>query len=189
MSQLATYIRDQAYNRLTSGNIAVNWKSQRKIPLPTLQSEQLPALAVYVQSETMNPDGDDNVSVPSYIVDAVLSISVFDSAEKPEVLAGALDPLVDLIEDTLLQDITFVSLKDANGTFVIESFPQIRRSYSYPQAGESYYMEARLSLTVRFRAQFIPVTPTPLTDVMVDVQPFDQTVQSPNYVSDIVLPQ
>lgn len=185
MTTLATYIRDQAYARLTVGSIAANWKSTAKLPIPTVQGDQLPRLAVFLVRETLNPDGDGNVSVPRFISDVTIGISVLDEAEKPSSLDGSLDAVVDLIEDTLLQDISFVSLKDDNGNAVIESFEQIQRSFSFPQNGEMYYAEARLQIIIRYRCYFEPVATTPLKDIDVHVSPFDGTAQSGELVSTI----
>lgn len=189
MSTIATYIRNQAYARLTTGAISSNWVSTHKSPIPTRQGDQLPALGVYLMGEVLTPDGDANVSVPRFVSDVVLGISVLHLAENPEALDGKLDTLVDLIEDTLLQDISFVSLKGEDGKDVIESFPQIQRRYSYPQNGESYYAEVRLQITVRFRCYFEPKATTPLTEVDVHVSPFDNTAQSGEYSLAIPLEQ
>jgi hypothetical protein len=140
--------------------------------------------------ETMQPDGDDNVSVPRYISDAVLGISVMDSGDKPTVIDGEIDPLVDLIEDTLLQDPSFVCLKWTDGQPLIESFPSIVRTYSFPQSSETYLIEARLLLTVRFRCYFEPLAPNPLTNVVVTVVPTKGTVLPDDQSTlDIELPQ
>lgn len=189
MSTISTYIRDQAFQRLTTGVIGANWASSRKVPLPTVQGDQLPCLAVYLLSEQMDPDGDANVGPPRYLSTMHLGISVIDSADKPDVIDGNLDALVDLIENTLLQDITFVSLQDTNGNYLIESFAQIRRSFAFPQQSESYMIEARLDISIQYRCFFEPIAPNKLTDVDVDTQPFDGTVQQPTYTTDIVLPQ
>lgn len=189
MTTLATYIRDQAFTRLTSGSISANWKSTRKFPLPTVQQDQLPVLSVFLLSENMEPDGDENVSVPRFISTVNLAMSVLESADKPDTADGALDPLVDLIEDTLLQDPSFVSLTDANGNALIESFPEIRRSYSFPQQGEAYFIEVRLVLSIKFRCFFEPKAPNALTEVDVDTKPFDGSVQSGTYTTSITLPQ
>jgi hypothetical protein len=140
--------------------------------------------------ETMQPDGDDNVSVPRYISDAVIGVSIFDSGDKPEVVDGNIDPLVDLIEDTLLKDISFVSLTWTDGSPLVESFPSIVRSYSFPQSGETYFIEVRLQITVRFRCYFEPIAPNPLTDVVVTVVPTQgTTLPNDQSTMDIQLPQ
>lgn len=139
----------------------------------------------------MRANGDPNVvGVGNYLNSLSLGISVFESADKAENLDGAMDPLVDLIENTLLEDITFVNLRYTdNITPVIEAFPSITRAYAYPNNGEFYLMECRLLITIEFRSMYLPITPNPFTDVEVTVQPFDGTVQQPNYVEDISLPQ
>jgi len=187
VTTLSTYIRDQAYNRLTVGSIKDNWRSSRKFPVPTLQSDLLPCLSVYLMQEDLNPDGDDNVSVPRYIADAILGLSIFDETTDPEVIDGNVDVLADLIEETLLTDISFVSLKDSTGAPLIESFPRLSRRYHFPSQGEKYFVECRLQLTVRYRCYFAPPTPTALTSVDVTSTPVPTGAVVPNII--IPLPQ
>jgi hypothetical protein len=128
MSTTATYIRDQIVKRISP---LYPWKSVRKVPTVTTQNDQFPRLGVYLVRENENPDGDANVGVPRYLDDTVIAISVMDNLSKPEVLEGAVDAMIDNIKNTLLQDYTFVSLADANGTIFLDSIPNMSRSYSF----------------------------------------------------------
>jgi hypothetical protein len=171
MSTLATQIRNAAFDRLKGFG---EFKSRRKSPVETLQPADLPALGVFLSRETMNADGDYNVGEPRFIVDALISISVVDLATGGNVLDGRIDEWVDRIEDTLLCDPTFVRLNDDKGMPLIEGFSQIARSYSFPKNGDSYLMEVRLQLTVRFRCHFAPQTQNTLQIVAVIAQPFGE---------------
>lgn len=185
MTSIATYIRDQALSRIQKANLA-QWKSVRKTPFPTLQPDQVTGLGVFILRETMNADGDANVSAPRYISDVVIGISVIDNASSPAVLEGSVDTLIANILDTLLTDPTFVSLKDATGNFLTDSVPLIVRQYSFPTNGETYYLECRLQMTIRYFVNFPPNTPIALTDVMVTPSPQPSNGTA---IMDIPLPQ
>ncbi|MGY3278129.1 hypothetical protein [Bradyrhizobium sp. S3.7.6] len=164
----AVYIRDQIVSRIQA---LYEWKSVRKVPTITTQSDQFPRLGVYLIRENESQDGDANVGVPRYIDDAVIGISIMHTLTDPAVLDGAVDDMIDNIKNTLMQDYTFVSLKDANGDFMLDSIPNISRSYSFPNNGESYVIEGRLQMTFRFNVKYDPIFPNLLRKVMVDVRP------------------
>jgi hypothetical protein len=73
-----------------------------------------------------------------------------DNLSKPEVLEGAVDAMIDNIKNRLLQDYHVRVAQDANGTFMLDSIPNISPQYSFPNNGESYYIECRLQMTFRF---------------------------------------
>lgn len=187
MTTISNYIRDQALARIIAAKIAP-WKTTRVSPQPTLQTGDVPALGAYLIRETMNPDGDANVGVPRFIVDAVISFMVIDIATKPSVLEGSIDAIVDQIETTLLCDPTFVSLKDVGGNFLIDSIQQITRTYQFPNNGEAYYIECRLQMTFRFFVVFEPLTPNDLLKIDVTTQPMTDKVITGNDVLEIELP-
>lgn len=179
MSSLATQIRDAAFNRVTK---AITFKSTRKTPFPTLQSDQLPGLGVFLMRENMTPDGDANTVNPRYQVDTVISFAVIDEASKPDVLEGSLDGFVDLIETTLLCDGTFLDLRDASNHPIIEAVSAVSRTYNFPREGETYFMEARLQLTFQYRVFFEPVAPNLLRSIVTTIQPRGNAPGSPGYV-------
>ena len=171
MTTLATQIRNAMFVRLTTS--AFTWKSTRKIPVPPIQPNQLPALGVYLIRESMGPDGDANVGPPRYIVDAVFSVNVLEEASNPDVLEGSMDALVDQVENTLLSDISFLNLSDSNGDTIIDSIPAITRNYDFPKDGETQYIQCRLQFTVRFFVIFPPI-------ITHDLITFGLTVRPPN---------
>jgi hypothetical protein len=180
VSTLATQIRDAAYDRLS--NLS-SFKSFRKTPIPTLSADMLPALGVFLMRETMNPDGDANTVNPRFLVDAVISFMVQDLASKPEVMEGSVDVMVDLIENTILSDSTFLDLRDAaSNQPIIEGVSQVTRTYSFPKDGETYFMECRLQMNFQFRCFFEPVAPNLLTSIVYTINPSGSAPGSPGYV-------
>jgi hypothetical protein len=173
MTTPATYIRDQVLARITN---LYPWKTVRKVPTVTTLADQFPRLGVYLVRETENPDGDGNVGRPRYIDDTVVAISVMDNLSKPEVLEGSVDAMIDNIKNTLLQDISMVSLKDPSGVIMIDSIPSISRNYSFPNNGETYFIECRLQMTFRFNVYYEPIMPHWLEQVAVDVRPNNDPV-------------
>jgi hypothetical protein len=187
VSTIATYIRDAIFERLTTS--AFDWKSTRKTPFPTMQIGDAPALGVFLLRETYNPDGDGNVGPPRYIVDAVFAIAVVDLASKPAVLEGSVDQAVDTILDTLLKDHTFIDLRWSDNSPLLDSIPTITRAYNFPNIGDTYYLECRLQMTVRYFCYFDPVAPNALTTVAVHAKKLDNTAASGQAVMTIPLEQ
>jgi len=174
MSTLATQIRDAAFNRIQKA-MRVDFKSLRKAPFPTFQTDQLPALGVYLLREDMTPNGDPNVGEPNFKVEATLGISILDDASSEDVLDGRVDKLLDRVEDTLFKDGTFVRLRTPDaptGTPLLEGFTRVTRTPTYHKDGESYYLEMRLQISCQFRCYYPPNAPNALTQVGVTVQPF-----------------
>lgn len=169
----ATYIRDEIYKRIEN---LVEWRTKRKVPNVPYGADQFPRLGVYLGRENETPDGDANVGPPRYISEVTIIISVTEALSKPQVLDGEVDDTVDLIKNTLLQDITFVSLKDESGNFMLDSIPNISRQYFYPNNGDTYYIECRLQMTFRMNVVYEPITPIPFETLAVDARPNDDPV-------------
>lgn len=186
---LATYIRDQVFQRLTTGTIANNWRSTRKVPIPTTQGDQLPCLAAYLTRETMSAVGDGNVTVGQYYSEAVVGVSLYANAVEAldTTIDTDVDALIDLIQDALMQDDTFVNLQDPTGSPLLDSIPLIQRTYHYPQSGEFYLIEARLSFTFKFQCYFEPTRTTALTEVDVAVTNYDDPTQ-PGHQYSLAIP-
>ena len=187
MSTLATQIRDAAFTRVVTA-MPTAFKSTRKIPFPTLTPDMLPALGVYLLREQMSPDGDDNHAMPRYMVDAVIGFMLIDLANDPAVLEGAIDDRLDLIENTLLCDHTFLDLRDTETDKpIIESVPQISRTYQFPRDAESYYIEARLQMTFRFRCKFEQVLGPDLHEVDVEVRHGDMAESTDSFYQKFII--
>jgi len=188
MSTIATYIRDAIMVRLKAADI-MQWGSVRTSPFPTLQPDQLPALGVYLMRENYSSDGDGNVGPPRYIVDAVISISVTNLQSDPNALDTSVDNAVNDIEETLLCDGTFIDLRDLNNKPIIDSIPNITRTFQFPQNGETYYLECRLQMTFRFMCYFEPRAPNWFKTASVEVTSLENTVSSGQASLEITLPE
>jgi hypothetical protein len=171
MSTLSVQIRDAAFTRITT--VITSFASTRKTPFPTIQTDQVPALGVFLLREQYSPDGDADVGPPRYVTDATIAIAVVNLSSDPAVLDGSIDSDVDLILDTLLCDPTFLDLRDTvTGQPIIEAIPQITRTTRFPKEGETYYCEVSLQMTFRFRCFFEPLAPNELEIVSVQAEPF-----------------
>ena len=154
----APTIRDAAYHRLVAV-MDPSFKATRKVPIPTLQADQVPQLGVFLLQEQYSPQGDYKTGPPRFNVDATYGFSVVDLASAPSVLDGALDALIDQIQTTLLTDPTFVDL--------FEGVSSMKRTYEWFKDGETYYAEARLQMNIGYAAEFLPATPNALQQVAV----------------------
>ena len=158
----AIAIRDAAYARLVAA-MGASFKATRKVPIPTLQADQVPQLGVFLLQEQYSPQGDFRTGPPRFNVDATYGFSVVDLASAPGVLDGALDGFIDRIETTLLTDPTFLEL--------FEGVSGMKRSYEWFKDGETYYAEARLQMNIGYAAEFLPVTANALQQVAVTSEP------------------
>jgi hypothetical protein len=155
----ATVIRDGAYSRLQAANPGVT--TFRKTPLPPVQpATQLPSLGVYF-TEQMTPEGDYDVGEPKFFHEVTLYFSAVDSADAQGLNEEALDAIVNNIMTTLLCDGSFMML--------FEGVTSMRRGYFYPEAGDTYFAEVRLAMTIVFRTNWPPEAPNAFLEM--DVYP------------------
>lgn len=173
MTTNATAIRDAIFTR-AQGLSA--WVTKRKTDLPTLQANQLPALQVFLLSERMTPNGDANVSIPRFIAEATIGVSVVRGFGDPVVLDGAIDADVDAILDALLSDPSFVGMPPA-GPGLFEGVTSITRRRLLPQQGETYFIELRLELTFQFHEEFEPRLPNWFEDIVLTAFPGSVTAE------------
>jgi Uncharacterized conserved protein (DUF2190) len=102
----AAVIRDAVYDRLTrSGH---GYAKTRKTPMPHLQTDQLPALSIFVLAGRAGSDGDENVGKVHFVWDDTIAISVARGFEDTAVLEGTIAAEVDALLNTLLTDASFV---------------------------------------------------------------------------------
>ena len=146
----------------------------RLVPVPPLQPQQMPALAVYYIGDDMDPRGDPNTGTPRYATDASFGVELFLAANDPVVAQGNVAALVDLIKTTLLSDPSFISLRDVDNVaiVIIESIGRINTAITYPTIGDTYYCDARVRLSIRFNEDFPPTFPNELESITVAVAPF-----------------
>jgi hypothetical protein len=156
---VAAQIRDAIYSRLST---IAGYTTYRKVPVPQLQPEQLPALSIFVLNGRAVPDGDGNVGEPRLIWDDTIGISVCRGFEDPAMMEGTIDAEVDNILNLLLTDATFSTF---GAGALWEALNSASRRWVFPQDGEAYFAELRLELTFRSRADYPPVVTANLTNV------------------------
>jgi hypothetical protein len=184
MTALANFIRDQLVERLVSIEPSP-WKTIRTSPVPSLSSDKLPSLGVFFLRENMIAQRDENVSVPSFISDLILGLSVVAISHDGDALQAYVDSMADIVLNRLLQDGSFASTLSYPGTdpsgappdskFLIDSFPNIQRTYNVSREGESHVIECRLQMTIRYWCNYPPLTPYWLKLISVAVQPPPET--------------
>jgi hypothetical protein len=165
MSTAATRIRDAIFTRVLPLTTASDFKTVRIMPVMMLQPDNLPALTVSLLSERMTPDGDDNAGEVRFNSDVTIGISIVRGFAAPIDLDAQTDIDVDLVEQILLRDPTFVRfgddtrypIGDDRREPLFEAVASINRRRSYPQSGETYLVEVRLELTFRTSADFTPL--------------------------------
>ena len=162
MTTTATRIRDAIATRL--GTLPGYVGSVRKTPVPQLQPDKLPSLAVWTLTERLGPDGDANAGEPRFVSEITIGISDTRGFADPAVLDGSIDDAVDLIEATLLSDPSFVGF---GGAPFFEAVSGVTRRRLYPQDGETYFVELRLEMTFVVRVGFDPVVPDDLVKVTI----------------------
>lgn len=148
----ATMIRDAIFDRLTSNDYPYN--TVRKIPVPQLQSDRLPALTVFVLQGRSAPDGEANVGQPRFVNSDTIAISIARGFEDPVLLEGRVELEIDSILNKILTDPTFINF-GPNPLF--ESVTGITRHWVFPQDGETYFIELRVEITFEYRVEYPPV--------------------------------
>lgn len=160
MTTAATRLREAIITRLAE---LPGYNDEiRRTPNPQLQPDKLPSLSVYITGERLTPDGDDNAGPPAFESEITIAISDVRGFEHPTVLDGSVDAAVDLIEATLLTDMSFVGFGE-NAFF--EAVTGITRRRMFPQNGETYFAELRLEMTFMLRVGFDPVITDDLEQV------------------------
>jgi hypothetical protein len=175
MTAMANFIRDQLVDRLASIEPSP-WKTIRKVPMPSLSTDKLPALGVFMIRENMVGLGDANVGPPKFQSDLVLGISITAASNDEESLQAFVDASVETVLNRLLQDYSFTSTlqfpgQPAESPYLIDSFPNIQRTYNFPTGTETYVVECRLQMTIRYWCVYPPETPNWLKMIAVAVQP------------------
>lgn len=152
MTTYATSIRDAIYDRV---KLLPGYTFQRQ-PVPTLEEEDLPQLTVWIIGETLSPDGDSNAGEPRFEATTTIAVSVVRGLQDPAVLDGQIDADVDVIEELLLTDPTFINHSTANPA-AFESIRGITRRREYPKHGDTWLCELRLEFQFFNRISYPPV--------------------------------
>lgn len=163
-------IRDAIIERINTDYS--DYKKVLKTPVPQLQPDQLPILSVFVMNGTDTPDGDSNAGEPRFLSDDTIGISVVRGFDDPDVLDGTIADEIEAIKDTLFCDQTFVTF---GATALFESIERVARRWSFPQNGETYFVECRLEITFRGRVSYPPRVIDDLEGIDVTYRPTAQT--------------
>jgi hypothetical protein len=167
---LPAQIRDAVFVRLKAA--FKDFKVTRRSPLLPIQNDQLPGLGVFLAEDTDSPDGDLNVGPPRFISDATIAISVIEDAPKSESTRRKIEARMNAIKNVLFKDASFVALTTRDGQPLLEGIARVRRTFSFPLQGDTFYAEGRLHIVCRFRCYYDPIAPNALTEVSVTAQPF-----------------
>jgi hypothetical protein len=134
----------------------------RKVPMPSLQPNQLPGISVYELAEDAPSLGLPNMGPTAYKNDTTIGISVCRGFEDPIYLQGGLESDVQFIKTMLLTNAQFT--RRWYGA-LFESVPSYRTRYVYATEGEAYFGELRLEMTFRFPESF----PVEVTDTLQEI--------------------
>jgi hypothetical protein len=155
LSTASTRLREAIITRLDAP-VLLGYGAVRRTPVAPLQPSDLPALTVYVISESLTPDGDGNAGELRFIATSTIGISLVRGFTDPATLDASIDVDLDKIETGLFTDPSFVHF-GADGYF--ESISNMTRRRLYPQSGETYFAELRLEISFVNRIGFDPVIP------------------------------
>lgn len=158
-------IRDAVFNFFSPLSPSV-YKLARKVGMPTLQPDQLPAISVFELAEDAPPLGLPNMGPIAYKNDTTIAISVARGFEDPIYLQGGLEQDVQFIKTTLLTNAQFT--RRWYGA-LFESIPSYRVRWVYGAEGEAYFGELRLEMVFRFPEPFVPEITDTLQEVDVEI--------------------
>jgi hypothetical protein len=159
-------IRDAVFNLLSPLSPDV-YLTARKIGMPPLQPDQLPALSVFILGEDGPALGQPNMGIIKYRTDTTIAISVTRGFSDPIYLQGGLETDVQFIKDTLLTNAQFT--RRWYGA-LFESIPSYKSRYVYATEGEAYFGELRLEMVFRFPEVFVPDIEDELKEIDVTVE-------------------
>jgi len=157
----AIKIRDYAFDHLVPMTInGRTMKSARKVPITTVQPEQLPALGVFILSEREEQLGPKGVTLPQFECTLDIGISWVLMASDDAFIDGTLDAVVAQAKKILLGDTGFLEL--------YEFTTGITRNYNFSKQGESYIAEIRVAMQVTYKTVYPPLAPYDLN--LIDIQ-------------------
>lgn len=179
MATPAIAIRDAIFSRVSQ---VYAWKTARKTDVPTLSGGDVPALSIFLLSDTASADGDANSGAPKFLTDATVGISVMLGFDDPLVLDGNEDSFVDAIKQKLLTDGSFNGYPPA-GAGLFEGITRVARRRQWAKGeAEAYFIELILEMTFQYRERFLPVMPNWLEQI--DVTAFPGTVTAEGVVAE-----
>lgn len=158
-------VRDAVFNMLSPLSPSI-YLTARKVGMPTLQPDQLPALSVFELGEDAPSLGLPNMGPIDFKNDTTIAISVARGFEDPIYLQGGLEQDVAFVKNLLLTTATFT--RRWYGA-LFESIPSYKVRWVYAAEGEAYFGELRLEMVFRFPEVFVPAITDTLSEVDVNV--------------------
>lgn len=175
MTTISNQVRDAIFTRIQASNFASAFQTLQKTPPPTIEAIATPALGVFRPSEHHEPDGDYNVVPFRFKSTSDVAIMILVDANAPDVIDGVLDTYIDEVQDLILNDGTFMTLKtvDTNQP-IIEGLARMTVDVDWPVNGSRYYGRATITMTFAYRCFFAVVPTVPLLEVDVTIPPLTQ---------------
>ena len=158
-------VRDAVYDLLLP--LKPPFVTIRKVPMPTLLPDQLPAISVFMMAEDAPALGLPNMGIIKYTNDTTIGISVTRGFDDPIYLQGGLESDSQFFKKTLLTNPQFT--RRWYGA-LFESIPSYRQRYLYMSEGEAYFAELRLEMVFRFPEVFVPDIEDELKEIAVTVE-------------------
>lgn len=172
MTTISTQIRDAIFSRIEAATWASAFPTLQKTPPPTVESLATPALGVFRVSEDHLPDGDYNVVPFRFKSTCDIVTMILVDSNDPLTADGILDQYVDQVQDLILNDGSFMTLKDLfTGTPLLEGMPRMSVSVDWPTGGSRYFGRASLTMSFAYRCFFAVVPVNDLRQIMVTVPP------------------
>ena len=155
-------IRDATFDLLFPLEIdGVPTKVGRKVPLTTLQPDQLPALGVYISADRDEQLG--NVTLPQFETTLEICASWVCMASDDITIDGALDLFFLNAKTVLFSNPDFLGL--------FEFVTTTSREYNFTKNGEAYIAEVRLNFSVTYKHRFDPLTPFDFKQIVIKGSP------------------
>lgn len=165
-------LRNAIYDRVQD---PATYKTQRKTPLPTLSSAQMPALSVFILGGIGSPDGDANAGNVRMINEETIAISAVRGMEDVEALEVEVESELEVMKTKLFTDPTFVQFYQP----YFEGIVRTSRRWLFPQNGDQYVIELRYEMTFRRREIFDIVVTDAFEHLKLTTRPAGKDVNTP----------
>lgn len=169
MSPEAVAFRDLTYDRVAAFGL---FKTVKNGVMTAIEpADELPAATVFLRRDRLSPDGDDNAGVPSFVQEVTLGLLVTIDAGSQQELEPALHLLTQKLVGCLMSDPAFIA--------EVEAVTGIDETQNFPKDGETYYAEARIEMTVKWRVDFEPCLPDDYRGASMTTRPYGKGEATP----------
>jgi len=164
MSQAAA-IRDAMATALIG--LLPGYTEIRRVAFRQLQPTDIPCATVIRGDEVMSADEDATAGPPHFVHETTIHVSLLRGFGDALALDGQIDADADVVLARLLRDPVL--------NLMFEGIDSVRRTRNFPQQGETYFVELRLEITVRYRSEWAPVIPDDFRSAVITVAPDNDT--------------